>query len=253
MQPVLVGLDGGVASLCALDLAAEEALGRVTPLDVLHVHARPAGDAGPVAALPLARDMLDAAVVRVRADHPGLAVRGTFVIGDPVPVLLRHAASACLVVLGHSASLNQVGPVAGGVAAGSAAPVILCRPFDREHRGSRPRPVLVAVGGAAGCDAVLAFAFEEAALRGAPILAHHLRTGPGEPHVLAAEALSGWSAKYPQVEVVHQAGAAAGLIEAAHDAQLVVVGRGGLPGQAGAPGRALMERAGCSVAVIGDC
>lgn len=54
----------------------------------------------------------DAALDRVRAEHPGLALRGTLVLGEPDEVLLRHAATACLVVLGHTpAAGHELGPV----------------------------------------------------------------------------------------------------------------------------------------------
>ena len=38
VDPVIVGVDGTLTSLAAVDLAAEEALARVTPLLVLHAH-----------------------------------------------------------------------------------------------------------------------------------------------------------------------------------------------------------------------
>jgi nucleotide-binding universal stress UspA family protein len=259
MLPVVVGLVGCPTSLHALDLAAEEALGRVTPLDIVYVHQSSAdGVEGPACALYRARDLLDAAVVRVRSEYPGLAVRGCFETGDAAEALLRHAESACLVVLGHGGTGTAFGPVAQRVVGASVAPVLVCRSFDREHTDPRPRPILVGVPEPSRCDEVLGFAFEEAAVRGAPVLARHVRMAQ-EQHPID-EALAGWSAKYPEVEVVPEvvdgtgADVPAALLDASHDAQLVIVGRDCRPGSGGpllgTVSRALLAHAGCSVAVV---
>ena len=137
MAPVVVGLDGSPSSLHALDLAAEEALGRVTPLEVLCVRERVIGPPG---TLPGVRTLLAAATRRICEKHPGLAVRTTFASGDPVEVLLRHAADGCLVVLGHAGTpWRPVGDVAARVAARCTVPLILCRPFDRARASRYPR------------------------------------------------------------------------------------------------------------------
>jgi nucleotide-binding universal stress UspA family protein len=252
MAPVVVGLDGSPASLYALDLAADEALGRVTPLDVVYVREEIGGQ-------PVRRDLLACATQWVRDDHPGLAVRGTFVIGDPAGVLLRHAGEASLLVLGHSAAAGQqLGPVAARVAAGSVVPVLVSRPFDRAHVPAHPRPVLVGVADLAESDTVVAFAFEEAALRGAPVQAYHVESGSASGERLLAEAVAGWSAKYPEVEVsrvvVPAVDVATVLLAASHDAQLVVLGRRARahagPVVLGDVCRVLLAGAGCSVAVV---
>ncbi len=260
MAPVVVGLDTSPASLYALDLGAEEALGRVTPLDVVYVHERPAGPlAEPPGALPRARALLAAATWRVRDDHPGLTVRGTFVLGEPVEVLLRHAVSASLVVLGHGGvAWRGLGLVATRVAGRSAAPVLVCRPFDRARVPGHPRPVLLAVDDLGGSESAVAFAFEEAALRGAPVHACHVDAGSGSAPRMLAEAVAGWSAKYPEVEVarvvVPAADVAGVLLDASHEAQLVVLGRGRPAGSEPVMlteiCRALLAGAGCSVAVV---
>lgn len=279
----MVGLDGSAASLAAVDLAAEEAAGRVAPLEILYVFEQQPVSCGAspeecATLLAEAGQTLAVAMGRVRADHPGLAVRGVFLLGDPVPAVVRHVAGSCLAVLGHhgTAGSGPVGPVAAQVAGRSSVPVIVTRPFDREHASVSPRPVLLGVDGLPGSERAVAFAFDEAALRGAPMVVHHLwreRPGAGEPSGVVggaefAEArqqalralsdlLAVWSAKHPGVQLGPvQAGtgeALAALLAATHDAQLVVVGT---PAHAEPPdplagtvGRALIERAGCSVAI----
>jgi nucleotide-binding universal stress UspA family protein len=283
IPPVVVGLDGSAASLAAVDLAAEEAAGRVTPLEILYVFEQQPVSCGAspeerAALLTEAGQTLAVAMGRVRADHPGLAVRGVFLLGDPVPAVVRHVAGACLAVVGHHgrAGTGPVGPVAAQVAARASVPVIVTRPFDREHAVPSPRPVLLGVDGLPGSEPAVAFAFAEAALRGAPMRVHHLwraRPGAGEPAGVVggaefAEArqqalralsdlLAAWSVKHPEVQLgpvqADTGETLAALLAATHDAQLVVVGT---PAHAESPdplagkvGCALIERSGCSVAV----
>jgi nucleotide-binding universal stress UspA family protein len=74
---------------------------------------------------------------------------------------------------------------------------------------------------------------------------------------LLAEVIAGWHAKYPDVvvrrEVTH-AGPRKALIEATHQAQLVVVGtrgRGGFAGLLlGSVSQAVLHHAACPVAVV---
>jgi nucleotide-binding universal stress UspA family protein len=120
------------------------------------------------------------------------------------------------------------------------------------------------------------FAFEEAALRGMPLVALHawtspVSTGPGDmlPLVydvsaveagearLLAEAIAGRQEKYPDVEVrrvlVHR-NARAALIEVTRQAQLAVVGTRGLGGFAGlllgSVSQAVLHHAAGPVAVV---
>jgi nucleotide-binding universal stress UspA family protein len=113
----------------------------------------------------------------------------------------------------------------------------------------RADPVVVEVDGSALSAEAIGFAFAEAAQRGTALVAVHAwlyptPIGPGEivplgydPEKLRAEeervlaeALAGWSERYPQVPVRQRlvAGAPARvLVEASTDAQLTVVGAHG--------------------------
>jgi nucleotide-binding universal stress UspA family protein len=279
IEPVVVGVDGTLSSVRAVDLAAEEAGARVAPLVVVYT-VEPATDP---ALLPDHRCLLDLVVSRAQADHPALSVDGDLVYGEPVDTLVRWSARACLVVVGHrdparTAWSTPGGSVAAEVAARSAAPVIVYRPPDATTGG----PVLIGLGGPAGepeqpagpvrgpARGPIAFAFEEAELRGAPILACHVQppgqvlpggcTGghtvtPAESRHLLVEALDKWVARYPGVEVrqavLSGADVAAALARASRTASLAVVGADGhrAPGLSPVT-RDLIDAAHCPVAVV---
>jgi nucleotide-binding universal stress UspA family protein len=65
VEPVVVGVDGTLASMRALDLAAEEAMGRVVPLVVRYIIEPPLDPT-----LSQHRRLLDLAVSRAEAEHP---------------------------------------------------------------------------------------------------------------------------------------------------------------------------------------
>jgi len=260
--PVVVGVDGSDAALAALDLAAEEAAARVTPLTVVHAHDGP--DEG-------ARRLLDAAVARARAEHPALSVGGVLATGEPADVLVRAATGAGLLVLGHRA--NRAGghrpSVTATVLGRVAVPVLVHRPFDAPPPAT-PRPVVAGVTHPEGSDALLAFAFEEAALRGTGLVAMHVWPpvngsdvygfGHARPEVEAqlAAAVALWGDKYPEVPVRqllrHGVDVVVALTAVSHTAQLVVVGSSGHSRwtrlASGSIGEALAHRAGCPLVVV---
>ena len=162
-------MDGSAESLAALDLAADEALARVTCLALSHAFEPEVVSPAFSRELTQVREMVSAAEDRARrAPRPGRVERGG--PGDPAEVLLQQAASASLVVLGYHGQGGrheaETGRVAARVAVRAIRPVVVGRPFDRPHSRGDPRPVLVGVDGLVGCEAAVAFAFEEAALRG---------------------------------------------------------------------------------------
>jgi nucleotide-binding universal stress UspA family protein len=159
-----------------------------------------------------------------------------------------------------------VGSVSVGVSGHALCPVVVVRGAP-----AREGPVVVGVDGTGAAEAAVGFAYEEAALRRAPLLAVHAwRDGPAEPapvpdraaveergRAVLAERLAGWGAKYPDVEVVRlvaREAAADLLVEQSAGAALVVVGsrgRGALTGLVlGSVGHALLHRSGCPVAVL---
>jgi nucleotide-binding universal stress UspA family protein len=274
MGPVVVGVDGSPASLEAVELAAEEAVARVAPLVAVHVQDTTAAPA--TAPDARTRRMLAVATARASAEHPGLSVSGLLANGNPADVL-NEIADMCLLVIGHRGAGG--GPHAAWTVARivqkARVPVIVHRPLDTHCAEVLPRPVLVGVAGERCADDVVAFAFEEAAIRGAPLLAMRvwgrfdaesvdgsLQTWEGaalaEADLGLSEALAVWSKKYPDVVVSrtvhHGLDVALPLVTASRGAQLAVVG-GSHHGHPTWPAlasvsRFLIRRAHCPVAVV---
>ncbi|WP_327673896.1 universal stress protein [Kitasatospora sp. NBC_00458] len=275
--PVLAGVDGSPESTAAAHWAAEEALRRGAPLRL--VHAWPwltdgrASFADPDDLPVAAQRMLAGTADEVRERHPGVHVHTDVVLDAAVDGLVAAAEGAGLLVVG-SRGLGGfagllVGSVSMAVAARAAAPVVVVRAAGPSGTGTAAAAaahpgtgtgtgagegagagavseVVVGVDAGAPSDAVLAFAFREAGLRGARVRAVHgwdlppafavvgfLPSGTemaqlqaGEQKALAA-ALAAHRERHPETEVVEQVrlGAARTLVEESAGAGLVVVGR----------------------------
>lgn len=225
-----------------------------------------------------ARQMLADVELRAHAAHPGLSVRSTLVAGTGASALVELSRTASLVVVGARgrggfAGLH-LGSVGAQVVTHAHAPVVVVRPAVADLTTA---PVVVGVDGSPGADLALGFAFEEAATRGTALLAlyawwmlprHNL--GPTSPRHydpaqaadeaqrMLAEAVAGWSEKYPDVRVDrvarHHMDPAVALVEASHTAAMVVVGTRGRGGFAsmllGSVGRSVVTHAQCPVAVV---
>jgi nucleotide-binding universal stress UspA family protein len=284
---VVVGVDGSASSLAAVEAAAREAQARGARLRVvhafiwpaLHVSLAPSRLGPPDGGLQKMADRLVAeAVERARTAVPDVDVSGALVTGEPLTVLEAQSRTAELVVVGSRGMGGFVGLLVGSTAVHLAAhgrcPVLVVR----EQPGTDGPVVLGADGSAAGGRAV-DFAFAEAELRKAPLVALHAWTTwnapmpapreattpyanpPGalaeEEERLLSEALAGCRERYPDVVVKHRVvrgGTREALIEASRSAQLVVVGargRGGFAGLLlGSVSQALLHHAHCPVAVV---
>jgi nucleotide-binding universal stress UspA family protein len=282
--PVLVGVDGSEQSRAAIALAVREARLRGRPLRLVHafvwpmlgVHVGPSPEGLPEGGLAADADrVLAEALAHVTTLDPEAEVSGEVVTGAPTPVLLAEAEHAALVVLGDRGLGGftglLVGAIAVQVAAHAPGPVLVARGTLRETG-----PVVVGVDGSAGAELALGFGFEEAAARGAELVAVQAFAGRVPAEVESelpliydaddvqreesrqlAELLARHRDRFPEVPVterVRYGRAARTLVEASADAQLVVVGargRGGFAGLLlGSVSQAVLHHARCPVAIV---
>ncbi|TLQ48682.1 universal stress protein [Streptomyces marianii] len=288
-----VGVDGYPESRAAADWAAKEALLREAPLRVVHADEWPRVPAVP----PVDREehqrwadtVLDEASGELRRRYPELAVTARRLTGRAAAVLAVEAADSQMLVLGSRGRGAVEGFLVGSVGMATVGltdtPVVLVRPaatFPSGAPESRPsgnvavgRDVVVGVDIHETTDAVLAFAFDEAARRGCGVRAVHgwslpfaFSYAPGlDPGVrqevadgiagAVAERLRPWRGLYPSVkaeERVLVGAPAEQVLHDAADAELVVVGRrirrAPVGGHLGHVAHAVLHHATAPVAVI---
>ncbi|MGW3738640.1 universal stress protein [Streptomyces sp. NPDC005148] len=216
-------------------------------------------------------DSLAQAAARIHERHEELEVVTELLDGMPAPLLCRHGLQARMIVLGarglgRLAEFLSAGSVTVPVSAQAPCPVVVVR--EPEHITQQPPHVVVGVDGSPASDAAVAFAFEEAALRGAELRALLVRqpsmvsfreSASAEPErlKLLSEAVAGPSAEYPDVHVTHEV--ARGhpveeLAQASEGALAVVVGRRGRGGymgmRLGSVVHGLLHRAHCPVITV---
>jgi nucleotide-binding universal stress UspA family protein len=196
-------------------------------------------------------------------------------------VLVEASSSADLVVLGSRGLGGFRGMLVGSVAVTLAAhghcPVVVVRGRTVEDPPPEVGPVVLGVDGSPISEAATGFAFDAASLRGVRLIAVHVWNDlafigpwnplPQVPDLAAVEAdlrrqlderMAAWQAKYPDVEVERvlvRGYPAAGLLDQAAGAQLIVVGsrgRGAIAGLGGlgSTSQAVLYHARCPVAVV---
>ncbi|WP_406090543.1 universal stress protein [Streptomyces sp. NBC_01013] len=255
---IIVGLDGSPASDAAAHWGAREALLRKLPLRLVH-----AVDRRPPFALPVpttdSHPMRVQALLSETADHlrtryNELEVSAESCVGKPADVLRDTAANAHMIVLGARGLSSVTGYVLGSVAMAviraTVRPVVMVRAGDESAPPTSgrlaSRDLVVGVDISRPCDALLAFAFDEAARRGCALHVLHSWSLPPlfgygaayDPRVHAqleldanaalADALSPWRAAHPAVDVTSRASvghAATDLVGSSSDAALAIVGR----------------------------
>lgn len=161
--PVVAGVDGSSQSLQAARWAAMEAHRRHTPLHLVIVNDDPTR-------VDYARKAVRDAAKQCRTQVSTLDVIDEVVPGHPVDELLRRAQQAQLVVVGsrgHGAFTDALlGSVSAGVATQAHCPAVVVR-----DEGTSTGPVVVGVDDSTGSRAALGFAFQQAATRGAELVA----------------------------------------------------------------------------------
>jgi nucleotide-binding universal stress UspA family protein len=286
-RPLLVGVDGSRSATDAVRWAAAEARRRRTRLRLVEAFGwmpLDDGDGAPHVG-PSYRDVLAraaterlAAAAAVAAQvAPEVEVTTDLLPGYPIACLVAESRGAGLVVVGDRGLAGvtgmRIGSVAAGLAAHAACPTVVVR--GAEPGGPIPDdgPVVVGIDGSALSEAALAFAFDAASERRAPLQAVHAWRDAmidtsvsllidwdaveAEEQALLAERLAGWAAKYPDVaveRVVALDRPAHALRERSVGAQLLVVGsrgRGGFAGMLlGSVSQTLLHHAACPVVIV---
>lgn len=261
-EQLVVGIDGSPASMAAAEWTGREAEVRGADVRVLNVWQSPASNVqfspAPEGLRIWEESQAYEAARRIGEHSPGVGVAAEQVVGAPVRTLADASAGAAMVVLGSRAAGAVVGFVHGSVGLEVVAhcdrPVVLVRaPGAGGEQGGAPdgkdgdAEVVLGVDLGRPCSDLLEFAFEEAAARGAVLRVVHLwdlhRTYgymvPGLSRQLKrelqadrAEELSKltepYRAKFGGVDVVEdlvEGAVVDGLVTAAEEAALLVVGR----------------------------
>ncbi|MFI5763432.1 universal stress protein [Streptomyces sp. NPDC051563] len=257
---VTAGLDGSHESVAAARWAAHEANLRGVPLALVHVEEWLEGPPLAVATTEVRREwaqgLLREASEEIKGLYPNLEITSRRLSGIPATALARAAASSDMLVLGSRGLGGIAGFVLGSISAGTIAatdqPIVLVRaPLDEatpaEGRGT-DGPIVTGVDIGRPCDALLSFAFDEAARRGCALRVIHAWSPPpvvgsgysygldlgvqeeiGRGIATAVdEMIRPWCEKYPSVTVAPEVfigQSAIQLVDASKGAALVVVGR----------------------------
>ena len=244
VKPIVVGTDGSEESLRAVEWAAGEAILHAVPLRIVSAAPLPPvmtalqirPDRDHVADfIRSERDLaLDAAASRAARVAPGLVIVTDPVAGPPAQGVTASGSGAAMLVVGSRGAgaftALTLGSVSRYAAAHAPCPVVVVRDLSPVPSGL----VGVGVGDLDDCAGLLTFAFEEASLRRAAVLAIHAWPGPGLEAASAgarlAELMESWANKYPGVPVSQQimpGHPARALIGLSARADLVVIGRHG--------------------------
>ncbi len=262
---VVVGVDGSAASDAAIRWSVREAVMRALPLTLIHV-VRPnlvsTAMGATVSSVTLwqeeqARQIIDRA--RLIAEEAGGTrlpdVQTELPYARVVPALVDGSTDAHMIVVGSRGAgafrRHILGSVSSGVLDHAQCPVGIIHDAESAQQEIRDdAPVLVGIDGSPAAEAATAWAFDEASRRGVALVALHAwsdvgvfpmlgmdwRTYRDQGEEVLAERLAGWQQRYPDVRVQRRLVCdvpARWLVEAAKNAQLVVLGSHGRGGYAG--------------------
>ncbi len=226
-RPVVAGTDGSAGAMLAVGWAAREAELRDAPLRIVAAaeilpRMTPAPhviDIETVAAsICKHRDWtLSTAAAAATAIAPGLRIDTRPLEGPPALEVTRAGDDALMLVVGSRGTgaftAMLLGSTGRYAALHATCPVVVVR----EETTAVHRQIVIGIRDPQDCAAALGFAFEEASLRHASLLAVHAwqppsvltQEGPGTPRDAAAataaldELMRTWQAKYPNVETRH--------------------------------------------------
>jgi len=270
--PVVVGVDGSRSGLAVVEVAARQAERLGVGLELMQVIAWPSGDArSGVASWDAAgTGALAEAERRALSAAPGVRVSREVLAGEPGNLLAAESHRASLTVVGSNGTRGhgtlRDDSLAGRLSARASGPLLVVR-----GRPNPAGPVLLAVHGTSTLREAAEFAFAEASLRGADLVAVHLRhvvaTRPQSGSATAvadddedlalAETLSELRKRYPDITLRcrrPQGRSRRALVEASGDSQLLVVGVRGWSRFGGGlldpVGRTALREADCPVALV---
>ncbi len=259
-MPVVAGVDGSEESLRAVEWAALEARRHRAPLRIVaapallpRVSAHPQ-DLATVAARLEGEScrVLEEALTRAGEIAPGQLMDADLLTGPPALAVTQSGTGALMLVVGARGTGGFAALLLGSVSRYAAMQACCPVVVVREETSAVHREVVVGVRDPLDAEITLGYAFEEAALRGAALVAVHSwnwsrfafgsQAGPGdeagqaadamqvaaEADLKLAEALKKWHGKYPAVPVwqdVVQDHPAHVLAAYSARADLVVIGR----------------------------
>jgi nucleotide-binding universal stress UspA family protein len=266
-MPVVAGVDGSEESLRAVEWAALEARRHRAPLRIvaapaplprLSVHSQ---DLATVAARLEGESCraLDEAVARAEEIAPRQLIDADLLTGPPALAVTQSGTGALMLVVGARGAGGFAAMLLGSVsryaASHASCPVVVVR----EETSAVHREVVVGIRDPRDADDTLGYAFEEAALRGATLIAVHSAAAghvAAEADLALVEALRTWHGKYPAVPAWHDVvrdHPAHVLASYSARADLIVVGRhDGAPSRPAVGGiqHALLDHARGPVAVV---
>jgi nucleotide-binding universal stress UspA family protein len=285
-KPIVAGTDGSEESLRAVDWAAREATLRGAPLRIVSAATllpRMVPRAGSAEyddvtdVLVKDRDRaLAAAAERATKMAPGLLIDTDQLTGAPAEAVTESGAGALMLVVGSRGrgafTAMLLGSVSRYVATHASCPVVVVR----DATTATQRQVGIGLGDLDQCSDSLTFAFEEASLRKASLLAIHAWRAPqtdisragdeftaADSHSFEAEAarqleglLNDWREKYPDVSVSHDVAhghPGRALVGLSARADLVVIGKHAHPTGRQGPGsvrHALLNHAHGPIAIV---
>ncbi|TYB56946.1 universal stress protein [Nonomuraea sp. PA05] len=277
---IIVGVDGSVASRAALEWAAGDAVRRGLPLRIVHVVDTSWYQVGkrPDAVLPdtvldAGRQVLRDFEALARERQPGAEVSTELVRGQPTEALRAQTESAAELVVGSRGLGGFAGALLGSVSMHLAGHVHCTVVVVHGEHLPAAGEVVVGVDDSPECEAALAYAYEQAELRGATLRALHAWQLPVHAYApevpydldevratriqLVRDRLKDAGRDHPRISVIEDVQCAHpvdALTTAAEHADLLVVGshgRGAVESALlGSVSRNVLHHARCPVAVV---
>ncbi|MDX8141421.1 universal stress protein [Lentzea sp. NBC_00516] len=282
--PVVVGVDGSSSALFAVKWAAAECARHHAPLRLVHAYSLPlrgypeiilTGQEIRRAIEEQAGGWLSDAAAVARGVASEVEITTELRCDGVITMLIEESRNARLMVLGSQGLGNITGLLVGSTAIAMAShgkcPLVVVRGTEFPTG-----PVVVGVDGSPTSEAALAFAFETASMRDAPLTvvmcwhdfmiesaytASRFTVDWGQVEEaeqrLLAERLAGFQDKYPDVQVhrvVVRDRPVRALMRYGSEAQLLVVGSHGHGGFAGmllgSTSQALVYNSPCPLAIV---